>query len=450
MGKNLYTYDKNGRLLFTKQMKKDYTILMPMMLPIHFSLMQKILIRHGYRVELLTTTHSDIVNEGLQSVHNDTCYPALLVIGQLIDAIKSGKYDPDKIALFISQTGGGCRASNYIFLLRRALKRRGLGHIPVISFSIANLEKNPGFKLTISMMMQFVNAVLYGDMLMLLSNQTRPYELYKGETDALVEKWASYLSENTSFWNFNSASFISRNLRKMAREFAAIPVTSEKYVKVGIVGEIYVKYAPLGNNNLEEFLQSEGVEVMVPGLLDFVLYMTDNPVTDRKLYGFHSGRAFVSQRLKSYLLKKQHLLISAVRTQPKFVALSSFPHLKKLVRGYLSPGVKMGEGWLLTAEMLELIDSGVENIICTQPFGCLPNHIVGKGMIRSIKDRHPNANIVAIDYDPGATRINQENRIKLMLANAVRNLQNKPAADLTDTIKQKGALKHSLAPAKNK
>ncbi|MDP4108570.1 MAG: 2-hydroxyacyl-CoA dehydratase [Bacillota bacterium] len=437
-------FDKNGRLLFTKQMKQDYLILMPMMLPIHFSFMQKILTKHGYKVELLKTNHPQIVNEGLQSVHNDTCYPALLVIGQLIDAVKSGKYDKEKIALFMSQTGGGCRASNYIFLLRRALKRHGLEDIPVVSFSISNMEKNPGFKLTVPMMMQFVNAILYGDMLMLLSNQTRPYELNPGETDALIQKWYDRLLKNVSFRDFYWTSKVNLNLREMAKDFADIAQSRRKCVQVGIVGEIYIKYAPLGNNNLEAFLQSEGVEVTVPGLLDFVLYMADNPINDSSYYGFSRAKAILWQQLKTYLEKRQNELIAAVKTQPKFRSPSTFGHLKSLVRSCLSPGVKMGEGWLLTAEMLELIDSGVPNIVCTQPFGCLPNHIVGKGMMRLVKDLNPGANIVAIDYDPGATKINQENRIKLMLANAVKNLENKEpekqpgSEDFASTTNSKG------------
>lgn len=411
-------YDKDGRLLFTEEMKREYTLLMPMMLPVHFTMLKHVLELNGYKAELLTTNHRGIVDEGLKFVHNDTCYPALLVIGQLIDAIKSGKYNPRKVALMITQTGGGCRASNYIHLLRKALHRAGYDYIPVVSVNLSGLEKNPGFTLNFTLIRQMAYSMLYGDLIVLMANQCRPYEVIEGETDRRVEKWVNRLTAEFKKKGSFKSSHIRNNFNLIADDFASILVKRVPKVKVGIVGEIYVKFAPLGNNNLEEFLLSEGCEPVVPGLTDFIIFKCDNRVEDHRLYGGKFATYLGAGFLKRYLMKLQRYMIEAVKRHPEFRAPCTFGHLKKLVRGYLGYGNKMGEGWLLTAEMLELIDSGVNNIVCTQPFGCLPNHVVGKGMVRKIKNNLPQANIVCIDYDPGATRINQENRIKLMLANA--------------------------------
>lgn len=418
---------ENDRVVFTEEMKKDHTILVPTMLPIHFKLMLNILREYGYRCELLENTGKNVVDCGLRNVHNDTCYPALLVIGQMIDALESGKYDLDKVALLITQTGGGCRASNYIHLLRKALKKSGYGHIPVISLSIGGLEKNPGFRLSLPMLHRIFYGLIYGDFLMLLANQCRPYEMNSGDTDSLVDRWAERLTDETPGRGPVSYKQVRANYQEILRDFAAIPRYETEKIRVGIVGEIYVKFSPLGNNNLEDFLLSEGAEVVVPGLLDFCLYCIYNILNDHKLYGLGSLPATALYRMGyRFLLKKQADVISAIQDHGVFRPGGYFPHTASLAQGYIGHGVKMGEGWLLTAEMLELLEQGTSNIVCTQPFGCLPNHIVGKGMIRVIKQRNPSANIVAVDYDPGATKINQENRIKLMLANAH---QMKQAAD---------------------
>ncbi len=409
-------YDQTGRLLFTEEMRKEYTLLIPMMLPIHFELLTNIFRKHNFNVELLKTTGKSIVNEGLKNVHNDTCYPALLVIGQLIEALKSGKYDTNKVALLMSQTGGGCRASNYVHLLRKALKKNNMEHIPVVSMNVSSMEKNPGFKLTVGLSADLAVAVCYGDMLMSLSNQTRPYEIEKGETDELIAWYIKELCENgLSFAKYR------KYIRQMVKDFSAIPAYRTPKVKVGIVGEIYIKYAPLGNNSLENFLQSEDVEVIVPGLLDFIMFMSDHHAADTRLFEINKKKGYLSSITESLLKRLQRMQIRAVKGSV-FTPQCEFEHKKSLINGYVSEANKMGEGWLLTAEMLELIDSGVDNIICTQPFGCLPNHIVGKGMIRKIRTAHENANIVAIDYDPGATQVNQENRIRLMLAIAKKRL----------------------------
>lgn len=411
-------YDKNGRLLFTKEMKKEYTILMPMMLPIHFTLMRNAIRLDGYKIELLETTGPKIVEEGLKNVHNDACYPALLVIGQYIDALKSGKYDPDKTALIITQTGGGCRASNYIHLLRKALKRSGFEQVPVISLNLSGLEGNPGFKVNYNLGRRIVFSMLYGDLIMLLANQCRPYEIKKGSTDALVDSWIEKLTEEYKNPKNLKYKKVKENLNAIAADFAALEIKNEEKIRVGVVGEIYIKYAALGNNNLEKFLLSEGVETIVPGLMDFVIFKVDNRIEDAKLYGGQIIKKLACGALKKILTDRQQELIDIVSKFPRFRPPVNYGYIKSLVKGYLGYGNKMGEGWLLTGEMLELVHSGTKNIVCAQPFGCLPNHIVGKGMIRKIRENNPGANIVAIDYDPGATKINQENRIKLMLANA--------------------------------
>ncbi|MBQ9414773.1 MAG: 2-hydroxyacyl-CoA dehydratase [Clostridia bacterium] len=420
-------YDKTGRLLFTEEMRREYTVLIPQMLPIHFKMLEKVFRMRGYNAVMLNVSWRDIVSEGLKYVHNDTCYPALLVIGQMIHTIKYGGYDPHKVALLITQTGGGCRASNYIYLLRKALARAGYEYIPIISLNVSGMEKNPGFSLDLKFIRQMLYGVIYGDIIMNLANQVRPYEIHEGQTDALIDSWVDRLVKD---FEVNKHSFrrahIREQLNSISDEFAAIPVHRTQKIKVGVVGEIYVKYSPLGNNELEAFLRAEDCEVIVPGLLDFVIFKADNRVVDHYLYGGHRFTKIAGGFIQSMCLDLQQDLIAAISRHSEFRVPCTFMHLKSLVEGYLGYGNKMGEGWLLPGEMLELIDSGVANIVCTQPFGCLPNHVAGKGMIRRIKQNIPHANIVAIDYDPGATRINQENRIKLMLANA--RMAMKPSA----------------------
>ena len=409
---------EKGYVVFTEEMKKTHTILAPNMLPMHFKMIGKVMSRSGYHLEVLETSGPRIAETGLKYVHNDTCYPAILVIGQFIDALQSGKYDPDKVALILFQTGGGCRASNYIHLLRKALEKADLGHVPVISLSLAGLEKHPGFQLTLPLLMRMMYAVLYGDLLMTLVNQCKPYELEKGAAQALADRWTDRLAEEMTTGGKGNYRQVKANYRRILEAFGAIPMERRDTVKVGIVGEIFVKYSPLGNNNLEQFLVDEGAEAVIPGLLDFCLYCVYNNLLDHKLYGMQKGVQLAYKAAYRYLLDKEKDLIDAIRAHGRFEPPTLFTHTVELVQGTISMGVKMGEGWLLTAEMLELADKGVGNIVCTQPFGCLPNHICGKGMMKPIKEKNPAVNIVAIDYDAGATKVNQENRLKLMLANA--------------------------------
>ncbi len=424
-------YDKKtGRLMFTKQMKKEYTILMPNMAPIHFRILQKVFTFYGYKSDLLETTGPEIAQTGLKYVHNDTCYPALLVIGQFIQALQSGKYDVHKTALMITQTGGGCRASNYIFLLRKALKKAGFEFVPVISLSFG-MEKNSGFSLTIPLIRRFVGGLVYGDQLMLLSNQTKPYEVNKGESMALVQEWSDKISQMLIEGKGYTLEEIDETLNKITKSFSKIELNKVPKVKVGIVGEIYVKYSAMANNGLEEFLAEQDCEVCLPGLMGFASFKVDNRIEDIKMFGGNGVKFKVIQMLLNYLTKLEGLMIEAAKKYG-FVPPHEYAHTKQLVKGIIGYGSKMGEGWLLTAEMLELAETGYENIVCTQPFGCLPNHINGKGAIRKIKEVMPNANIVTIDYDPGAPKVNQENRIKLMLAVGKEELQKKLEQEKAD------------------
>lgn len=404
------------RVEFTKEMRKDYTILIPDMLPVHFKLIKNVFIQHGYRVGLLKNTGRKVIDTGLKYVHNDTCYPALLVIGQMISALQSGKYDVNKVALMITQTGGGCRASNYIHLLRKALQKAGLGHVPVISLNISGLESNSGFSLTLEMLYQALIGLTYGDLFMLLKNQVRSYEVNKGDADELIAKWVKELSRQFKQRKGYTPKGMEKNMKAIVEDFAKIPLNKTEKTKVGIVGEIYVKYSSMANNNLEEFLVEQDCEVMVPGVMGFMMFKVDNRIEDINLYGGNPVKKKVVQILMKYCEKLENLLCDSVSKYSDFTPPARYAHIKELITGVVGLGNKMGEGWLLTAEMLELAESGYGNIVCAQPFGCLPNHIVGKGMIRKIKEIYPSTNIVPIDYDPGATKVNQENRIKLMLA----------------------------------
>lgn len=415
--------EKRKYIPFTEEMKKDYTVLVPNMLPRHFKLIMQVLKSYGYKTELLEGSGREVVETGLKYVHNDTCYPAILVIGQFINALQSGKYDVNKVALILFQTGGGCRASNYIFLLRKALERAGYGFIPVISFSLTGLEKHPGFNLTLPIIHRLFYAVMYGDMLLSLVNQCKPYELVKGDTERLADEYTVKLAE---LMETEGVSFkkVKKNCEEMLNAFAAVPKLDTPKIKVGVVGEIYVKYSPLGNNNLEQLLIDEGAEVVVPGLMDFFFYCLVSYMDDRS-YGLKRKLYPIMKFAFEFLTEKQQQLIDLIKRHGSFAPPTPIKHTMELIKGYIGFGAKMGEGWLLPAEMLELNDSGVHNIVCTQPFGCLPNHICGKGMMKPLKERNPEMNIVAIDYDAGASKVNQENRIKLMLSNAKTVLEQK-------------------------
>lgn len=409
--------EQQERVVFTEEMKKTHTILIPMMLPIHFRLMKKLLTMEGYKVDILDSMSHDVISTGVKYVNNDMCYPAQLAIGQLLDGAMNKGYDTHKIALLLTQTGGGCRASNYIALLRKALKRANMEYIPVLSVNVVGLEDNPGFKLTKTLLKNIVFAIIYGDMLMSLRNQILPYAANKDDVEAMVDKVCTELESQFEAGKGCNKKELRQNCKWIMKDFAGIKmITGAKKTKVGIVGEIYVKFAPLGNNNLESFLENEDCEVVVPGLMDFILYTADAGIEDWYLYGTGHTKAVVSKVIVNCIISLQEIVRSSYAPYPQFHAPTPFKKTKALGKQIIHEGTKMGEGWLLTAEMAELIESGCENIVCTQPFGCLPNHIVGRGMLRKIKSIYPQANIVPIDYDASASKVNQENRIKLMLA----------------------------------
>ncbi|MBQ7317580.1 MAG: 2-hydroxyacyl-CoA dehydratase [Phascolarctobacterium sp.] len=403
--------------VFTPEMKKTHTILIPSMLPWHFNLLKAALISCGYKAELLDNTDRSVVETGLKYVNNDMWYPALLVIGQFINALESGKYDVNRVALIMTQTGGGCRASNYIHLLRKGLEQAGFGHVPVISLNLAGMEEQPGFDLSLKMIKRMLAAVVYGDVLMYLSNKTRPYEAVAGEADALAKRWLANLEELFQLGKAQSLSNIYQFAREITKDFAQLPVVAKDRIKVGVVGEIYIKYSDLGNNCLESFLQKQNCEYMLPGVMNFVMYGADTYLIDYKLYGGSLMKYGTAKAALWYLQRLEKAMRKALELAP-FKAPASYAETKAMVKGVIGYGSNMGEGWLLTAEMLELAKNGYNNIICAQPFGCLPNHIAGRGMINKIKELVEDANILPIDYDASASKVNQENRIKLMLATA--------------------------------
>ncbi len=401
---------------FTKQMKREYTILCPDIFPMHMGLFEKIFRNNGYKLEVVRDEGKEVIDAGLKYIHNDMCYPAICSCGQLIYALESGRYDVHKTALIFFQTGGGCRASNYIFLLRKALEEMGLSFVPVISVSFAGLEKYSGFKLTIPMLLSGFASIVYGDMLMLLKNQVEPYETNKGDTEKVTQKWLADLSEGFKRKTGFSKKKILKNLSAIAKDFHEIPKTPKNLVKVGIVGEIYVKYSPFANRGLEKFLLGEGCEIMVPGVMGFLQYCAANVEVDHRYYGGSFIKYFIGQKAEKILAGYDGLIEKALEDYPEFVTPASFEKIKLMADKVIDRGVKMGEGWLLPGEVAELIEKGYNNVVCAQPFGCLPNHIVGKGTIRKLRELYPDANIFPVDYDAGASKVNQENRIKLMLS----------------------------------
>ncbi len=407
--------------VFTAEMKRTHTILVPDMLPWHFDLLIHVMRRAGYKVEVLHNEGRAVIDEGLKHVHNDTCFPALCVIGQYLDALKSGKYDTEHTAVLITQSGGGCRASNYIPLIRKALKAE-FPSVPVLSLNFSGLEKGNSLQLSVSEFIKLAYSIFYGDLVMTCYNQTKPYELTEGDAAKArvecVEKMKAALDDG-------SFKKLKKCVNYILNAFAAVKVSGEEKVKVGIVGEIYVKYSPLGNSHLEDFLLSEGCEPVVPALMDFILYCVINTVNDAKFYGQKRLMAVAFRIVYRWLYGKQKKIIRLMKKQGRFEPLHDFEHLRRCADQVINQGVKMGEGWLIPAEMDALAETGTENIVCAQPFGCLPNHIAGKGAVRAVKMLHENVNIVPVDYDPSATRVNQENRIKLMLATARENMKNR-------------------------
>ena len=411
-----------NRVLFTKEMKKDYTLLCPQMSPIHFDLIEPAIRAFGYNMEILQNHNRNAVDVGLQYVNNDACYPSLIVIGQIMDALLSGKYDLNRTAVFMSQTGGGCRASNYIGFIRRALEKAGMPQVPVISVNANGMETNPGFSITLPMMTKAMQAVVYGDIFMRVLYATRPYEAVPGSANALHEKWKKICIKALSKRQPAMMEF-AKNVRGIIRDFDNLERLDIKKPKVGIVGEILVKFSPLANNHVVELLESEGAEAVMPDLLDFLLYCFYNSNFKAEHLGMKKSTARLCNAGIALLEFFRKTARKELAASKHFTPPSEIRDLAEMAKGFVSLGNQTGEGWFLTGEMLELIHSGVKNIICTQPFGCLPNHIVGKGVIKELRKNYPESNIIAVDYDPGASEVNQLNRIKLMLATAQKNLK---------------------------
>ncbi len=421
-----------NRVIFTEEMRKNYTLLCPQMSPIHFNLLEPVMRKCGYNLVILQNDDKHSVDTGLKYVNNDACYPSLLVVGQLMKALLSGQYDLNRTALIMTQTGGGCRASNYVGFIRRALEKAGMAHIPVISINLNGMETNPGLKLTPRLLYRLALGAVFGDLFMRCLYRMRPYEALSGSADALHAKWEAKCQH---FLSGTYPSFIKfcNMCREIVAEFDSLPVKSVQKPRVGIVGEILVKFSPAGNNHLVELLEKEGAEAVMPDLLDFLLYCFYNQIYKAEQLGCSKKAAKIS-RLGIYALEfVRGSARRALRVSRHFEEQARIDKLVEFAKPIVSIGNQTGEGWFLTGEMIELIHNQVPNIVCTQPFGCLPNHVVGKGVIKELRKRYPEANIVAIDYDPGASEVNQLNRIKLMLSTAFRNLHNETSATPTDT-----------------
>ena len=410
-----------SRVYFTKKMKKNYTILCPQMSPIHFDLIEPAVRSCGYNLEVLQNSDRTAIDTGLKYVNNDACYPSLIVVGQIMDALLSGKYDLEHTAVIMSQTGGGCRASNYIGFICRALERAGMPQIPVISLNANGMETNPGFKITLPLLTKAMQAVVYGDLFMRVLYATRPYEAKAGSANALHEKWKAICIKSLQKHSLSMAEF-NRNIRGIIHDFDELPRRDVQKPRVGIVGEILVKFSPLANNHVVELLEAEGAEAVMPDLLDFLLYCFYNSNFKADNLGGKRSTAHLCNMGISLLEYFRRTCRRELERSTHFLPPARIQDLASMAKHYVSLGNQTGEGWFLTGEMLELIHSGTTNIICTQPFGCLPNHIVGKGVIKGLRASHPEANIIAVDYDPGASEVNQLNRIKLMLSTAQKNL----------------------------
>ena len=406
------------RTEFTEQNFKDgYTILAPQMSPIHFDILEPVFRKYGFNMVVLDNDNRTAIDTGLKFVNNDACFPSITTVGQIMEAVLSGRYDTDKLAIIMTQTGGCCRASNYIGFIRRALEKVGMAHIPVISLNAAGLESNSGFKLPAGLLMKAVYSIVYGDLFMRCLYRVRPYEMEPGSANALHKKWQAIaidsLTNKKSEWTYKKVC------HGIVEAFDALPIHEDmKKPRVGIVGEILVKYMPLANNHLVELLEREGAEAVVPDLLDFANFYVYSSDYKHKYFGKDIQESVVAKAGVSIIRLLRKPAIEALKKSKRFEAPMPIEEIAEHTKPFLSIGNNYGEGWFLAGEMIELIKTGVPNIVCIQPFACLPNHVVGKGVIKALKKAYPQANIVAVDYDPGASEVNQLNRIKLMLSGA--------------------------------
>lgn len=413
-----------ANVLFTKEMKETYTILAPQMSPIHFELFEQVFRDAGYRLKILETTGPEETEEGLRYVNNDACYPAIVTIGQILSALKSGEYDPDRTAVIMSQTGGGCRATNYISLLRKALKDSDLEQIPVISLNASGMENQPGFRISLKLANRLIAAACYGDLMMRMLNHFRPHEVVPGSAEVLFRKGMERCKASLSNFSFRE---YKRLIREIVAEFCKLPVTGITKPRVGIVGEILIKFHPDANNRIIEMIEAEGGEAVMPDFLDFIFYCVYNPIYKAEQFGKSKRLGYINPMLISYLEIYRKPIKVALEDAGLAKGRENIYGLAEKASRLVSVGNQMGEGWFLTAEMMDLMDNGVNNIACIQPFACLPNHITGRGMIKGLKELYPGANIVAIDYDAGVSVVNQANRIKLMMSIASSQEETKPS-----------------------
>lgn len=416
-------FEEPEKIVFTKEMRKKHTLLLPMLSPIHQSgLFDIALEASGYNVVCLPAMDREAINVGLKFVNNDSCYPAIISIGQLVEALQSGDYDLNNTSVMMSQTGGGCRATNYIPLLRKALNDAGFPQVPVVSVSLGNkgVESNPGFKYTLPMLKRIVVAILYGDLFERMVYRTRPYELEKGQIDALHEEWLKKVESNV---RNGSLTIFNRNMKKIVKDFDTVPISNEVKPKVGVVGEILVKYSPTANNDIVRLLESEGAEAVVPDLIGFMNYSLYNQIWKYDNMGMPKKNKTIAEMAIKLIEVVEKPMDKALRASERFTGIHSIYQLAEDAGKILSIGNHTGEGWFLTGEMIDLLKTGVNNIVCMQPFGCLPNHVVGKGVIKELRHQYPKSNIAAIDYDPGVSIVNQLNRIRLMMATANKQLK---------------------------
>ena len=413
-----------NKKIFTKEMKKNYTILFPQMAPIHFELLETAARACGYNIELLRNCTQKTVDTGLKYVNNDACYPSILVTGQMIEALQSGKYDVNKTALIISQTGGGCRATNYIGFIRKALKDAGFENVPVISLNFVGMEKMPGFKLTVPLIERLFKTVIYADLLQKMLTKNRAYEVNKGESQALFDTW---MEKCKKLLTKSTNKEFKQSIYDIVNDFEKIELdTSVEKPKVGIVGEVLIKYHPFGNNYVANILEKEGAEVVLPDFMGFAKFMATHKITFNKLLNTNKTSSKISKvAIKLIDILEKDVKIALANSKKGYLLPCDIWHLEDKVRDILSIGNQTGEGWFLTAEMIEYIEHDIPNIVCVQPFACLPNHVVGKGVIKTIRSKFPEANISPIDYDPGASEANQTNRIKLLMTVAKDNLKAK-------------------------
>ncbi|MCL2826136.1 MAG: acyl-CoA dehydratase activase-related protein, partial [Eggerthellaceae bacterium] len=414
------------RAVYTEEMKEEgFTILAPQMAPIHFEMLGPLFHRYGYNLELLPSVDHGAVDVGLKFVNNDICYPSILVTGQIMEAVTSGRYDTDRLAVIISQTGGGCRATNYISLIRKALASIGLGHIPVISLSSKNLDgAHPGFQIKLPMLLQAVYAITFGDLLMQCLYRTRPYEVKEGSAERLFDHWMGECKEQLA--GGVKRSDFKRIVRNVVEDFDTIPLVGEgTKPRVGVVGEILVKFHPTANNQVVNVIENEGCEAVVPGLTEFFLFGIAGAIFQKEPLGRSAKGAIGSRAVLALIDYLRSPITKALHHSSRFEPATSIYKLADYARDIIDLCNSMGEGWLLTAEMVELIRTGTPNIVCTSPFACLPNHVVGKSVIKELRRRYPESNVVAVDYDPGASEVNQLNRIKLMISVAKANLSEK-------------------------